>query len=225
MRGFHFLNFATWTDAYATREVETVIAESFDGKVRSSIANKWHPLHTSEYIWTKTAFPNILLRYTGDNMDMVHHVESRTPFLDHHLTEYANAIPPSLKMKYDPVKDSFQEKHILREAVKPFITEEVFARRKQPFLGPTVYQDGGPIHRMLAEVVTRENVEALGFVDWKASSGLMDRAFKEKDGVAMRKVMALAQFITLGQRFGVKKAEPEEESREYVNGEVNGHRE
>ena len=224
LRAFTFLHFASWTNAYATREVETVIAESFDGKVRDSIANKWHPLHTAEYTWTRTSFANILLRYTGDNMDMIHHVESRTPFLDHHLAEYANTIPPSLKMKYDPGKNDFQEKHVLRQAVKSFVTDEVFTRKKQPFLGPTIYKEGGPIHKMLAKVVTKENVEALGFVDWKASSKLLDKAFKERDGVAMRKAMAVAQFVTLGQRFGVKKAEPERNIRAHVNGEVNGYK-
>lgn len=224
IRAFNFLEYAPWTDAYATREIETVIAESYDGKVRRSIAEKWHPLHTSEYVWTKTAFPTILLRYVGDNIDMVHHVESRTPFLDHHVTEYANGIPPSLKMKYDPEKHVYQEKHILRQAMKPFITEEVFSRKKQPFLGPTLYQDGGSFHKMLLRVVTKENVEALGFVDWEASRDIVDKAFKERDGIAMRKAMAIVQFVTIGQRFGVEKAEPERNANGYVNGKVNGHR-
>ena len=223
LKGMDFLKYLPWTDAYAARDPETAVAESFDGRVRQSIAEKWHPLHTSEYTWTKTAFPNTLLRYVGDNVDMVHHVESRTPFLDHHVTEYANSIPPSLKMKYDPVKDDFREKHILREAVKPFVTEEVYTRRKQPFLGPTIYPEGGPLHTTLKKIVTKENVESLGFVDWEASSGLMDKAFKERDGTAMKQAMAVAQFVTLGQRFGVKKAEPEDRTGSRVKGDTNGH--
>lgn len=210
------LHFAPWTDAYATRSSETSIAASFDGRVRDAIANKWHPLHTSEYTWTKTAFPNILLRYTGDNVDMTYAVESRTPFLDHHLTEYANSIPPSLKMKYNPATNEIREKHILREAVRPFITDEVYNRKKAPFLGPTLYRRGGPFHRLLSRLVTRENVdELLGFVDWREYENLMDKAFDEggkDDPRAMRQVMALAHFVTLARRFGVKKAEPEDAS-------------
>lgn len=223
------LHFAPWTDAYATRSSETSIAAFFDGRVRDAIANKWHPLHTSEYTWTKTCFPNILLRYTGDNVDMTYAVESRTPFLDHHLTEYANSIPPSLKMKYDPATKEIREKHILREAMRPFITDEVYNRKKAPFLGPTLYRRGGPFHKLLTKLVTRENVEnLLGFVDWRSYEPLMDRAFNEggkDDPRAMRQIMALAHFVTLAKRFGVKKAEPEHESltEEEMNGYANGH--
>jgi len=202
------LYFAPWTDCYTDVNPETAIAESFDGRVRDAMANKWHPLHTAEYIWTRTTFPTILLRYVGDNIDMVYHVESRTPFLDHHVTEYTNGLPPSLKMKYDPVKKAFREKHILREAMKPFITEEIYNRVKHPYLGPVRFSENGPLHRVLRKLVTRENVAQLGFVDWSRTEGVVDKAFADKDPAAFRYAMTVAQFVVLGQRFGVKTAKP-----------------
>lgn len=149
-------------DSFLASDPETVLAESFDGRAHNAMANKWHPLHTSEYIWTKSVFPNILLRYLGDNADMVNHVESRTPYLDHHVTEYANGLPPSLKMKYDPATKTVREKHILREAVKPFVTEEIYKRAKHPFMGPVKYSENGPLHKVIMRLVTKENMERLG---------------------------------------------------------------
>ena len=207
---FDSYKFATWTEkAFPDINGETTIAESFDGQVRDNIANKWHPLHTSEYVWTKGTFANILLRWTGDNMDMVHHVESRTPFLDHHVTEYADGLPPSLKIKYDPVAKKFNEKYILKEAMRPFITDEIYARVKHPFIGPSKFEEGGPLHKKLAKLVTKENMDALGFADWEQSKDLLHRAFVKREGVAFRMAMGMAQLVVLSKRFGVRKAEPE----------------
>lgn len=204
------LDFAAWAvKAYPDVNQETVIAESFNGQVRDAMANKWHPLHTAEYVWTKSTFPNILLRYIGDNVDMVHHVESRVPFLDHHVTEYANNIPPSLKIKYDPVEKKFNEKYILKQAMRPFITDEIYKRKKHPFIGPSQFKQGGPLHKVLARLVTKENVEQLGFLSWDKTKGLLDKAFVDKDRFAVRKAICVAQFVALGQRFGVKRAEPD----------------
>ena len=41
----------------------------------------------------------------------------------------------------------------------------------------------------------------------------------------MRQVMAVALFVTLGQRFGVRTAEPEDRIGSRVKGDTNGHSE
>ncbi|KAJ6103185.1 hypothetical protein N7486_005612 [Penicillium sp. IBT 16267x] len=159
------LPFAEWTDVYATTLPETAQVESLDGQVREAIMNRWHPLHTSEYVFTKGFFSNLLLRYLGDNIDMVHHIETRPPFLDHHLTEYVNGLPPSLKIKCSLEDGSATEKYILREAVRPFVTDEIYTRTKKPYLGPTKFPQDGPLHQFFLRLTSRENVDALGFLD------------------------------------------------------------
>lgn len=206
------LRFASWAadkGKLKRSDTPTVFAESLDGQTRENMIRKWHPLHTSEYTWTRTGFPNILLRYVGDNIDMAYQVESRPAFLDHNLTEYVNGLPPSLKLKYDYDTGKFTEKYILREAVKPFVTEEIYKRTKQPYLGPLRFPADGPLHRKLAGLVTRENVEALGFVDWEQTKGLVPKAFEEGDHTAFRASVSIAQFVVISKRFGVKTALPE----------------
>ncbi|KAM3432661.1 hypothetical protein MY4824_006398 [Beauveria thailandica] len=204
-----YLPFASWTgQCAAAGDPETVLAESVDGRVRDKMANVWHPLNTSAYIWIKSFMPSVILRYCGDNMDMAHSIESRPPFLDHCLTEYANQLPPSLKMKYDPETGQFDEKYILRQAMKPFITTEVFSQRKRKFSGPTQYAIGGPLHQTLQRLLTRENIAKLGFLDADLVQDYLLAAFYEKDGTAFRNAMLVAQFVVVAKRFRVAMARP-----------------
>ncbi|WZH45882.1 nucleophile aminohydrolase [Fusarium acuminatum] len=200
------LPFSEWTKVYGDSIPETSLIEGFDGRVRDNILKRWHPVHTAQYMFVKTFMPHFILRYNGDNIDMVHQVESRCPFLDHHLTEYVNNIPPSLKMRYNAKDKSYREKHILREAVKPYVTDEVYNMSKKAYMGPRKFWPGGPLHRKITELVTKENVEKLGFVDWDAAQDAVDRAFNQQEALALRRAITVAQFVVLGQRFGVKTA-------------------
>ncbi|KAE8374862.1 hypothetical protein BDV26DRAFT_283907 [Aspergillus bertholletiae] len=200
------LPYASWTDQLALRDPATAFAENFGAQALHKMMEKWHPLHSTQYQWTKSVLVNYILRYIGDNIDMVHQIETRPPFLDHHVTEYANNIPPSLKIKYDPENKTFREKHILREAMKPFVTEEIYNRTKHPFLGPIRYQEGGPVHKRLKQLLTEENINQLGFFDTDQVQSELVKAFRDKDGVCFQRVLAVAQYVVLGQRFGVKKA-------------------
>jgi asparagine synthase (glutamine-hydrolysing) len=57
-------------------------------------------------------------------------VQVRSPFLDHHLMEFAATIPPSLKLRGDA------EKYILRRAVRTLLPREISEREKRAFLMP-----------------------------------------------------------------------------------------
>lgn len=133
-----------------------------------------------------------------------HSIEARPPFLDHHLTEYVNGLPPSVKIRWDGTK--FTEKWILREAGRPFITQEIYERTKHPYIAPTVWPVGGALYRLFERLVTRENVENLGFVDWNSVSGLLSRAFEKRETAALRTLINVGQWVVLSKRFGVAKA-------------------
>jgi len=134
-------------------------------------------------------------------------LEARTPFLDHHLTEYVNNLPPSAKLRWDEKEKVFLEKWVLREASKPFITKELYERKKHPYSAPTSYPQGGPMHKLLEGIITKENIEDLGFLDWDQCKDLVQKAFVKDSALAMRYSMVVSQWITIGKRFGVKRAE------------------
>ncbi|KAJ4287489.1 hypothetical protein N0V88_007588 [Collariella sp. IMI 366227] len=195
------------------------------------IQNKWHPLHASQYLETTTLLPYNLLTCLGDRSEMAHSVEARPPFLDHVFSEYVNNLPPSLKLAYTPdateaprtgglpwgdgrsVSQLFTEKWILREAGKPYLTEELYHRKKQPYLAPNRCASDGPLHKKLKEICTKEAIEKLGFVDWDLVEQALDKAVGEDaDPLSFRVLLVVASWVVIGERFGVKPAK--------VNGEV-----
>ena len=89
------------------------------------------PINQSQYLWSRTMLPNYVLTVLGDRMEMGHSVEGRLPFLDHKLVEFVVNLPPALK-----INEAMTEKHILREATRPFITDSVYRRQKHPFMAP-----------------------------------------------------------------------------------------
>lgn len=207
MTAFQLNIFASWTECYGKSDPQMTIANNADGRVRQLIGGSWHPLHTAEYVWSKGHLANIFLTCLGDRTEMAHSLEARTPFLDHKLTEYVNNLPPSSKIRWDPEAKLFHEKWVLREASKPFITKELYERKKHPYSAPTSYPVNGPLHKLLASIITQENIDQLGFVDWARCDGLVDRAFKNQSAMAMRYSIVVAEWVILSQRFGVRRAE------------------
>lgn len=199
-----------WTYAeFGTSDKRLTAINAIDGRARHFISLKWHPLHTSLYIWTKCALAKGLLTVLGDRCEMAHSVEGRQPFLDHRLTEYAMGLPPSMKIRWNPARHTFSEKWILKEAVRPYITEELYARKKHPFSAPVKYKEGGSVYNLFDRLITKENVGALGFLEWKACEGLVKHAIKEGDRSAFGQMILVGQLVILGKKFGVKKAEPD----------------
>ncbi|KAI9656131.1 MAG: hypothetical protein M1831_004702 [Alyxoria varia] len=208
MAAFSFNLWAPWTQYYGRADPRLTIAHNANGRVRDAIAREWHPLHSAQYVWTKGHLTNIFLTSLGDRTEMAHSVEARTPFLDHELTEYVSGLPPSVKIRYDKRSGEFVEKWILREAARPFITNELYERKKHAYSAPTSWPEGGPLRKLMDGLVTKENVEQLGFVSWEGAKDLVRKAFVEKDSKALRFTLLVAGWVVLGKRFGVKKAEP-----------------
>ena len=200
--------FASWTKQYGPMSVQETRAHNAGGISLDRINNMWHPLHTAQYIWTRSILPNLILTSMGDRMEMAHSIEGRTPFLDHHLTHFANFLPPSVKVKVDAHSELCTEKWILREAGKPFISKEMYERKKHPFTAPHRYDVGGPMHDLLSRLVTRENIEQLGFVDVGEGSVIVEKAFSDRDDAAMRAAIILGQWIVLSREFCIPRATP-----------------
>lgn len=190
----------------ANQDPQDVIAADIPPHIVKNMQEKWHPINAAQYIWTKNHLPNQFMSCLGDRTEMAHSIEGRTPFLDHKLTEYVNQIPPSLKIRYQG-GERFVEKHILREAMKPYITREIYERAKHPFSAPFTYPAGGPLHDLFKGLITEENVRRLGFVGWEKAKTLVRRAFEKQEAKALRDMIVVAQWVVLSKKFGMKPAE------------------
>lgn len=211
MAAFQLDIFAPWTNCYGKCDPQVTIANNADGRVRNLITDSWHPLHSAQYVWSKGHLANIFLTCLGDRTEMAHSIEARTPFLDHPLTEYVNHLPPSAKLRWDPEAKTFTEKWVLREASKPFITKELYERKKHPYSAPTTWPKGGHLNKLLDKLISEDNIKQLGFVDWERCKGLTAKAFGENGNpMAMRYAIVVAEWVVLGQRFGVATAKKPE---------------
>lgn len=91
-----------------------------------------HIVNQSLYFWIKLTLANYILDTLGDGCEMSSSIEGRLPFLDHKVFEYAKNLPMEMKIK------GCNEKYILKEAAKPYITENIYKRQKHPFMAPPV---------------------------------------------------------------------------------------
>ncbi len=91
---------------------------------------RWHALHQAQYLECRFLLPSYILSSQGDRMAMAHGVETRFPFLDYRLSEFAARLHPSLKLH------GLTEKFLLRRIARNRVPAEVLQRQKQPYRAP-----------------------------------------------------------------------------------------
>ncbi len=101
----------------------------FEFKRHFDVVKDCHPLDQASYVDIKTWLPDDIL-VKVDRATMAHSLESRAPFLDHRLVEFAAALPANWKMK------GFNKKYILKQSQKSELPQSVLYKRKQGFNAP-----------------------------------------------------------------------------------------
>jgi asparagine synthase (glutamine-hydrolysing) len=123
-------------------------------------------LHQSMYLWTKLVFPSIMLGSLGDRSEMGHSIEGRLPMLDTELVEFVKRLPVESKIR------GKTEKHVLREAVRPFVTKQVYERRKHAFTAPHGVPDR--TRDVVQDILRSDALHALPFFDVSAVHRSLD---------------------------------------------------
>jgi asparagine synthase (glutamine-hydrolysing) len=127
------------------------------------------PVHQAQYLWAKSVLPMFILCVLGDRMEMAHSIEGRVPFLDHRVAEIAVRTPVHQKIR------GTLEKHVLREAARPVLTETVYRRQKHPFFAPPATMTPGTRLYALTQDTLRSSARTTPFYDATAVVGLLDR--------------------------------------------------
>ncbi|MFN8066484.1 MAG: asparagine synthase (glutamine-hydrolyzing) [Vicinamibacterales bacterium] len=127
------------------------------------------------YADMKTYLVELLMKQ--DQMSMAASIESRVPFLDHKLVEYAWTLPDSWKLS------GWTTKRVLRETMKGVLPEAILTRPKMGFPVPfsrwTRERWLGPIRDVLLDRRTRER----GVIEPRAVERLLeDHASASTDG-------------------------------------------
>jgi asparagine synthase (glutamine-hydrolysing) len=118
------------------------------------------------YADTKTYLHELLMKQ--DQMSMAASIESRVPFLDHPLVEFAAALPIRLKLR------GATTKWILREAMRDVLPERILSRRKMGFPVPVGSWFAGGYRRVIDEFVLSPRAMGRGLFDRAAVASMVD---------------------------------------------------
>jgi asparagine synthase (glutamine-hydrolysing) len=127
------------------------------------------------YTDLKTYLVELLMKQ--DQMSMAASIESRVPFLDHRLVEFAAGLPARMKLR------GFRTKWILREAVREIVPREILTRKKMGFPVPFGVWMKGAWRNVARDVLLDPRTRQRGIIDPAAVERLMTaHASGEADG-------------------------------------------
>ena len=109
------------------------------------------------YADLKTYLVELLMKQ--DQMSMAASIESRVPFLDHHLVEFAAGLPPDRKLS------GFATKRILRAAAKDLLPREILDRPKMGFPVPFASWIRGAWRGVVRDVLLDRRARERGIIE------------------------------------------------------------
>ena len=118
------------------------------------------------YTDIKTYLVELLMKQ--DQMSMSTSIESRVPFLDHVLVEFAARLPDRMRLS------GFTTKRILRDAVRGLLPESILTRKKMGFPVPFAGWVGDRWHSVARDVLLDQRTRERGVLDPQAVERLLD---------------------------------------------------
>lgn len=130
----------------------------------------WDPLSRAQYLESTIFLSQYLLSSQGDRMGMAHSVEGRFPFLDYRVVEFANRLPPHLKLF------GLDEKYLLKKLASQWLPREISSRVKRPYRAPIhksfFNEENYPYVR---ELLSPEYLQSAGLFNGQAVSQLVQK--------------------------------------------------
>lgn len=149
-----------WISAFNVQAKERLYSDSFRIETEESdvinVLKPWFSQGNGQAILDTvlltdlmTYLPNDLL-VKVDIASMAVSLEARSPFLDHHVIEFAASLPPEMKLR------RFTTKYLLKRVLKQLLPRENLERRKMGFGVPIGHWFRGKMQPFLREVLLSE---------------------------------------------------------------------
>lgn len=138
--------------AQIRQTIEGPFAALFDN------AGSDHPLDQQQYADIKRYLPDDIL-FKVDRMSMAVSLETRGPFLDYTLVEFAARVPPQLRMR------GLSSKFLLKHAMRKDLPEEILHRPKLGFNIPYKTWLRGPLLPLLNDMLEPGRLRAQDLFD------------------------------------------------------------
>ena len=129
-----------------------------------SLSGSEHPLNAAISFEIRSRLPDyVILRL--DKLSMRHSLETRTPFLDYRLAEFAATLPVGFKVNIDECREKF----ICGHAYSDFfvLDHETALRKKQPFTIPLAdwLSEPGLLPDFLQDIMFGNIIKQQGIID------------------------------------------------------------
>ena len=103
-----------------------------------------------------------------DRASMAHALEVRVPFLDHKLMEWVSGLPVDFKLS------GTEGKFMLKQALEPYLPNDIMYRRKMGFSIPLAEWFRGPLRAKLAAALKAQRMADTGLFDMDFLSRMAD---------------------------------------------------
>jgi asparagine synthase (glutamine-hydrolysing) len=104
-----------------------------------------------------------------DIATMAHALEARSPLLDHELMEFAASVPADLKVR------GRQKKWILRQALRPWLPDDILDRPKQGFMVPVADWFRGELREQVHDVLLDPAALGRGYFRADSVTSMLER--------------------------------------------------
>lgn len=126
------------------------------------------PLSLIQYLDMKTYLPGDILTKV-DRASMAHALEVRVPILDHQFVEWVSGIASEHKLV------GRDGKYIFKQALKPYLSDDILYRSKMGFGVPISSWFRGPLRHRVREAITGPVLDRVGIFDKPFLTRLVDQ--------------------------------------------------
>lgn len=124
-----------------------------------------------------TLLRGYLLSAQGDRMSMAHSIETRFPFLDHRIVDFALKMPAKYKLK------QFQQKHILKHCFRDLVPSEISHRPKLPYQAPDIkaFLKNGKFSDLIQHHLSQDAIRKTGLFDPRMVNKLLQKILRNSN--------------------------------------------
>jgi asparagine synthase (glutamine-hydrolysing) len=152
---------AGWDAPLFAEGLRSAVADSSALQNIRNLFDQWpsrEPADRAMGVDLQTYLPDDLLRM-GDRMSMVHSLELRVPFCDHHLLAFACSLPAVTRLQ------GLKLKGFMRSALQPILPERIISAPKRGFMLPLSRWLREDLREMSRDVLSDEAVRRRGYVN------------------------------------------------------------
>ncbi len=121
----------------------------------------------------KALLPDQVLAFV-DRLSMAHSIEVRPPFLDYRLVEFSAKLPGNIKIK------GMRVKHILKEAVKGILPDDLIDRPKEGFVLPVNQWILSKLDKFIMDTLSPDKLKKHNFFDLNIVNSLLKSHFNRQ---------------------------------------------